>query len=235
MPLFDITSGSGRSGCSAACSVSASLATINTWRGAGRLQLVPADENEEHKIRTLRDRMSAEVFRYRAADHDTFGFHISLAYQIRDLTVVERREYQSLLTQRLPSIVAAAPIIELGVPEFCTFENMYRFEVQTLLRTRENVCILATSGSTEGLCRSIAGWVFRRRFARLGDTWFGRCRSLNPRLQSKVDSTNRLLFSESLNGLECSGSVQVGPEGHCCLACLLPVRSQSYLIDNKVP
>jgi hypothetical protein len=79
--------------------------------------------------------MADEVFRYRAADHDTFGFHISLAYQMRGLAAAERREYQSILMQHLPAIVAAAPVIEFGVPEFCTFENMYRFEVQTLLRT----------------------------------------------------------------------------------------------------
>lgn len=107
--------------------------TLAPQRPCG-LQLVPADANEKLKIRTLRDRLADEVFRYRAADHDTFGFHISLAYQMRDLTTTEIREYQDLLMQHLPGIVAAAPIIELGIPEFCTFENMYRFEVQTLLR-----------------------------------------------------------------------------------------------------
>jgi hypothetical protein len=108
--------------------------TLAPQRPSG-LQLVPADANEKLKIRTLRDRMADEVFRYRAADHDTFGFHISLAYQMRGLAAVERREYQSILMQHLPAIVAAAPVIEFGSPEFCTFENMYRFEVQTLLRT----------------------------------------------------------------------------------------------------
>jgi len=107
--------------------------TLAPQRPSG-LQLVPADANEKLKIRTLRDRMADEVFRYRAADHDTFGFHISLAYQMRGLAAVDRREYQSILVQHLPAIVAAAPVIEFGVPEFCTFENMYRFEVQTLLR-----------------------------------------------------------------------------------------------------
>lgn len=108
--------------------------TLAPQRPCG-LQLVPADENEEHKIRTLRNRMSDEVFRYRTSDHDTFGFHISMAYQMRGLAAAERREYQRILMQRLPAIVAAVPVIELGVPEFCTFEDMYRFEVQTLLRS----------------------------------------------------------------------------------------------------
>jgi hypothetical protein len=108
--------------------------TLAPQRPSG-LQLVPADANEKLKIRTLRDRMADEVFRYRAADHVTFGFHVSLAYQMRGLAAVERREYQSILMQHLPAIVAAAPVIEFGVPEFCAFENMYRFEIQALLRT----------------------------------------------------------------------------------------------------
>jgi hypothetical protein len=108
--------------------------TLSPQRPSG-LQLVPADADEKLKIRTLRDRMSDEVFRYRTADHDTFGFHISMAYQMVGLTDVERREYQSILMHHLPALNAATPIIELGVPEFCTFGDMYRFEVQTLLRT----------------------------------------------------------------------------------------------------
>ena len=108
--------------------------TVAPQRASG-LQLVPADAEEKLKLRMLRDRMAAEVFRYRAADQEAFGFHVSLAYQIGGFTVEERRNYQSELAHHLPAIIAAAPVIELGVPEFCTFEDMYRFEICTLLRT----------------------------------------------------------------------------------------------------
>jgi hypothetical protein len=108
--------------------------TLAPQRPCG-LQLVPADANEKLKLRTLRDRMATEVFRYRAPGHDTFGFHISLAYQMNGFTAGERQHYQDLLAQNLTTIGAATSIIELGVPEFSTFVDMYRFEVQTLLRT----------------------------------------------------------------------------------------------------
>jgi hypothetical protein len=108
--------------------------TVAPQRASG-LQLVPADAKEKLKLRMLRDQMATEVFRYRAADHETFGFHISLAYQMSGFTAEERREYQSRLMHHLPAIIAAAPVIEFGVPEFCTFGDMYRFEIQTLLRT----------------------------------------------------------------------------------------------------
>lgn len=107
--------------------------TVAPQRASG-LQLVPADAKEKLKLRMLRDQMATEVFRYRAADHETFGYHISLAYQMSGFTAQERREYQSRLAHHLPAI-AAAPVIEVGVPEFCTFGDMYRFEIQTLLRT----------------------------------------------------------------------------------------------------
>lgn len=108
--------------------------TLAPQRPSG-LQLVPADVDEKLKIHILRNRMSDEVFRYRTADHDTFGFHISMAYQMKGLTAMERREYQRILTNHLAALAAAAPVIEFGIPEFCTFEDMYRFEIQTFLRT----------------------------------------------------------------------------------------------------
>jgi hypothetical protein len=102
---------------------------------ASGLQLAPADRTEKLKLRKLRDRLADEVFRYRAKNHETFGFHISLAYQMSGFTVEERRESQNILQHHIPIIVAAAPEMEFGVPEFCTFEDMYRFEIRTLLRT----------------------------------------------------------------------------------------------------
>jgi hypothetical protein len=99
------------------------------------LQLAPADPGEKSKLSSLRNHLADEVFRYRAKNHQTFGFHISLAYQMSAFTSEERREYQSILEHYVPLVIALAPVIELGVPEFCTFENMNRFDVHTLLRT----------------------------------------------------------------------------------------------------
>ena len=99
------------------------------------LRISPADDNENAKLRTLRDRMAEEVFRFQAEDHATFGFHISLAYQMSRLTPEEERQHQAILERHVPAIIAAAPVVELGVPEFCTFEDMFRFEIRTLLRT----------------------------------------------------------------------------------------------------
>jgi len=102
---------------------------------ASGLQLVPADPREKLKLSRLRDHLADEVFRYRAKNHSTFGFHISLAYQLSGFTSEERREYQGILQDQLPRIFEAAPVIELGVPEFCTFNDMDRFDIRMLIHT----------------------------------------------------------------------------------------------------
>lgn len=99
------------------------------------LRISPADDGENAKLRGLRDRLASEVFKFRSKDHDTFGFHVTLAYQMSPLTIEEERAYQAILKQHVPKIIAAAPVIELGDPEFCTFEDMYRFEIRSLLKT----------------------------------------------------------------------------------------------------
>ena len=99
------------------------------------LRISPADDGENAKLRNLRDRMAEEVFRFRTPDHATYGFHVSLAYQMKPLSREEAREHVAILKRYVPGIIAAAPVIELGIPEFCTFDDMFRFEIRTLLQT----------------------------------------------------------------------------------------------------
>jgi hypothetical protein len=108
---------------------------VDQERMLGSLRISPVDDRENAKLRTLRDQLAVEVFRFRDKDHETYTFHITLAYQMSRLTPDEERQHQSLLEQHFPAILAAAPVIELGVPEFCTFEDMFRFEIRSLLRT----------------------------------------------------------------------------------------------------
>ena len=99
------------------------------------LRIAPADDKEAAKLRDLRNRLASEVFRFRTKDHDSYVLHVSLAYQMSPLTVREEKQNREILEQCVPRIIEAAPIIELGIPEFCTFEDMFRFEIRSLLRT----------------------------------------------------------------------------------------------------
>jgi hypothetical protein len=108
--------------------------TLTSPRPCG-LQLSPITRREGLKVKKLRDHLADEVFHFRAANHDSFRFHISMAYQVRGIEPKEREEYQELISHHILRIAEAAPIIELAVPEFTTFNDMFRFEVRSLLRT----------------------------------------------------------------------------------------------------
>ena len=99
------------------------------------LRMVPQNASEDAKLRKLRDQLADSVFLFRTPDHDSYQFHISLAYQLSPLTAAEARAHHAILQRHVPRIVKSTPVLELGDPQFCTFENMYRFEPRALLQT----------------------------------------------------------------------------------------------------
>jgi hypothetical protein len=101
---------------------------------ASTLRMTGADAASEHALRSLRDRI-AEVYQYRAPDHDTYGFHVTIAYTMADFSKAEVAEYRAILQQAVEQIAAATPVLELGLPEYCTFRDMYRFDPELMLRS----------------------------------------------------------------------------------------------------
>ena len=100
---------------------------------ASTLRMEGADAASERTLRVLRDRL-ADVYKFRAPDHNTYGFHITIAYTMADLTAAEMAEYRSILKPALDRLIAATPALELGLPEYCTFHDMYRFDTELILR-----------------------------------------------------------------------------------------------------
>lgn len=96
------------------------------------LRMIAADNDEEKKLRTLRDRL-AEVFGFQVKDHAIYQFHITVSYQMAPFTPQEHGAYRELLAKHVQRIIAAEPVLELGVPEYCVFPDMFRFEPQKLL------------------------------------------------------------------------------------------------------
>jgi hypothetical protein len=101
---------------------------------ASTLRMEGADASSEQVLRKIRDRL-AEAYRFRAPDHDRYGFHISIAYTMSDLSSSEKTEYHAILQQAVDRITAATPVLELGLPAYCTFRDMYRFDTEVILRT----------------------------------------------------------------------------------------------------
>ncbi len=106
-------------------------ATLNYFT-ACTLRMTPANREENAKLRAVRDQL-AGVYGFRTKDHDQYTFHITMSYQTARFTEQEQMEYRRILRAHLRQIVAAAPVLELGQPEYCVFPDMFRFEPKTLL------------------------------------------------------------------------------------------------------
>ncbi|KAJ6466351.1 RNA ligase/cyclic nucleotide phosphodiesterase [Mycena sanguinolenta] len=88
------------------------------------LHLEFSTPEETARIRDLRDRLST-LLRIRKKDHNTYGFHLSVAYMLRFLTEEQNRELTELLMEHFKGMPKQ---FKLGAPEFCTFENMFAFK-----------------------------------------------------------------------------------------------------------
>ena len=93
------------------------------------LRLLPADEAENRKLRRLRDRL-AERLQLRAPGHDSYGFHISLAYLIDWMTPQQVSDYIAVQSACFSMLQKRMPVIEIGAPAFCVFYDMFAFDTQ---------------------------------------------------------------------------------------------------------
>ena len=94
-----------------------------------RVRLIPADGAESKKLSRLRDRLS-ETLTIREPDHESYGFHITLGYLIRWLTPEENITFRKELRRWRETLAESCPVIELGAPEYCTFDDMFAFHRQ---------------------------------------------------------------------------------------------------------
>lgn len=88
------------------------------------LKLEASRPETDTELRTLRDQLS-ETLQMRHPGHETYSFHLSMAYTLRHLTDDDRRtKIQAYLQQwqaKLP------PDFELGCPEYCVYDDMFAF------------------------------------------------------------------------------------------------------------
>jgi hypothetical protein len=108
-------------------------ATMNYGR-ACTLRMKGADPNAEHTLRAIRNRL-ADVYQYRGPEHDNYGFHITIAYTMTDLSAEEMTHYHALLQDAVNRLTRETPVLSLGLPEYCTFRDMFRFDTEVILRS----------------------------------------------------------------------------------------------------
>ena len=91
------------------------------------LTLDGVDERDRRALAEWRDRLSV-CFGYRHPDHQDYRFHVTFAYLTDWLEDSMADAWRAGLSEALCALRTEAPVIDLGRPAFCTFEDMRRFE-----------------------------------------------------------------------------------------------------------
>lgn len=90
------------------------------------LVLIGASDDDERKARRLRDELTVP-FDYRHPDHDSYTFHITLAYPKTWLPAGAEDVYLPALTALKDRVAGEIEVVELGAPAFCEFSDMTEF------------------------------------------------------------------------------------------------------------
>lgn len=88
--------------------------------------LEPVNETVEQKLRQARD-VLAEALQIRFPGHETYRFHLSLAYGIIPINVDDRKQMDRWVERWEPVLRDALNPVELLPPALCFFEDMTHF------------------------------------------------------------------------------------------------------------
>ncbi len=97
--------------------------TIPCWLA---VVLEPADTDTAQSLHQFREQFSLETG-IRFPNHETYTYHISLAYSLQWLTADEERHMHSVQQEVQRALSARYPKITLQAPQFTYFEDMFRF------------------------------------------------------------------------------------------------------------
>jgi hypothetical protein len=97
------------------------------------LYLLPADASENARLRELRDRLSA-LLGIRQPNHDSYRFHITLAYRVQPLGAPETHAFRAFRTHWHGQVASRCPELRLGPLEYCAFTDMFHFDQRLILR-----------------------------------------------------------------------------------------------------
>lgn len=90
---------------------------------------------DRHAMADWRNRF-ADVFGYRHPDHDSYGFHITMAYVIEWFDTDAMPAWETVLNEVAKDIRERAPFLQLRAPAFCSFEDMNWFEELRVFEAR---------------------------------------------------------------------------------------------------
>ena len=98
---------------------------IKLSEGDIEVLLLPADEEQNRKLRTYRDK-AADAIGFRLPKHDEYRFHITLSY-VRVIAEGEDEAKMLALVERMNAHIANRPAFEITNPYMAFYKDMLRF------------------------------------------------------------------------------------------------------------
>ena len=105
---------------------------IRLSEGDVEVLLLPADEEQNQKLRTYRDRVAESVGFY-LPKHKDYRFHITLAY-VRVIAEGEDEVRMNALIERMNDHIANRPAFEITNPYVAFYKDMLAFSPTRILR-----------------------------------------------------------------------------------------------------
>lgn len=87
----------------------------------------PYDERSERLIREYRNKVMADTGIYHPG-YETYRFHVSYAYHVREFTDAQRKEKEELCARMTRELLKDSEPFELTPAKFCIFNDMLAFE-----------------------------------------------------------------------------------------------------------
>lgn len=100
--------------------------TLDPQRGSV-IRLVPGDHGERRRLDVLRERL-AERLEIHVDDHPKYEFHVTMSYLLAPLDTGEEQAVRKAHGALTVHLGRALSMLEVGAPEFCTFENVFYYE-----------------------------------------------------------------------------------------------------------
>lgn len=102
------------------------------------VRFLPDTEEDAWHLKVFRDEVSDKLG-LRFPDHDRYGFHISVAYQLWEHSEKQRVDVQAVRDRLERRLVHDRPTFVLRYPELTYFKNMYYFSSQRIPRNIEDL------------------------------------------------------------------------------------------------
>lgn len=100
-----------------------------------RIRMLPADQIQQNRLTDYRDQV-AEAIGLRLPGHQSYGFHLTLAYMLHKIPQAQQASLRQLKAD-IDQILISRSNVQLDPPYFAYYQNMFHFSPTPLSRDAE--------------------------------------------------------------------------------------------------